>query len=253
MTFSQPPEPALAGPAAKQADRRSTRLIWRRWWRQQSPARQDRFATLGPLVSVMLFLAAIVAAFWYLRNEEFDRERESVKRDTEVVQQQIRLRLIENQEQLVRIAREVATRTIDQGQFLGRVLPFLRQAFFELGAPGLQPGQGVLQLRAFLGQGRQLGHAGLGRGAALGLGASAGFACLAAIVQRAMFLLGALMQQALRLQASPQRNRDQGQNARRRPTDGQSHRRCVVHVDSCCHRPDRRVTALKPRRDLSQA
>ena len=126
MTFSQPPEPALAGPAAKQADRRSTRLIWRRWWRQQSPARQDRFATLGPLVSVMLFLAAIVAAFWYLRNEEFDRERESVKRDTEVVQQQIRLRLIENQEQLVRIAREVATRTIDQGQFLEQANTFVQ-------------------------------------------------------------------------------------------------------------------------------
>ena len=31
-------------------------------------------ATLGPLVSVLLFLAAIISAFWYLRNEEFERE-----------------------------------------------------------------------------------------------------------------------------------------------------------------------------------
>ena len=52
--------------------------LFGRWWRRQSAARQDRFATLGPLVSVMLFLAAIILAFWYLRNEEFEREQESV-------------------------------------------------------------------------------------------------------------------------------------------------------------------------------
>jgi len=49
------------------------RRIVGRWWRSQSAARQDRFATLGPLVSVLLFLAAIVAAFWTLRNEEIER------------------------------------------------------------------------------------------------------------------------------------------------------------------------------------
>ena len=31
------------------------------WWRRQSPSRQDRFATLGPLLSVVLFLAAYVS------------------------------------------------------------------------------------------------------------------------------------------------------------------------------------------------
>jgi hypothetical protein len=41
---------------------------------RQSPARQDRFATLAPLLSVLLFLAAIISAFWYLRNEEIERE-----------------------------------------------------------------------------------------------------------------------------------------------------------------------------------
>lgn len=84
-----------------------------RWWRRQTPARQDRFATLGPLVSVLLFLAAIVSAFWYLRNEEFEREAESVKRDAEIAQQQIRLHLIENQEQVVQLARQIVTREID--------------------------------------------------------------------------------------------------------------------------------------------
>ena len=90
----------------------SQRLIGR-WWRRQTPARQDRFATLAPLVSVLLFLAAIVSAFWTLRNEEFEREAESVKRDAEIAQQQIRLRLIENQEQLVQLARQIVTREID--------------------------------------------------------------------------------------------------------------------------------------------
>jgi len=95
-----------------------------RWWRRQTPARQDRFATIGPLISVLLFLAAIISAFWYLRNEEFEREQEAVKRDAEVSQQQIRLRMIENQEQLVRIAREVATRAIDKDEFLGQAASF---------------------------------------------------------------------------------------------------------------------------------
>ena len=101
--------------------------LFGRWWRRQSPARQDRYATLGPLVSVLLFLAAIITAFWYLRNEELEREQASVKRDTEIAQQQIRLRLIENQEQLVRIAREIGTRTIDQEEFLGQAASFTRE------------------------------------------------------------------------------------------------------------------------------
>jgi len=96
-----------------------------RWWRRQSPARQDRFATLGPLVSVLLFLAAMVAAFWYLRTEEVERETESVKRDTEIAQQQIRLRLIENQELLLRLAREFATRERDGGDFSEQAAAFL--------------------------------------------------------------------------------------------------------------------------------
>lgn len=101
--------------------------LFGRWWRRQSPARQDRYATLGPLVSVLLFLAAIISAFWYLRNEEIEREQASVKRDTEIAQQQIRLRLIENQEQLVRIAREIGTRAIDQEDFLGQAASFTRE------------------------------------------------------------------------------------------------------------------------------
>src|SRR6195952_4120609 len=101
--------------------------IFGRWWRRQSAARQDRYATLGPLISVLLFLAAIILAFWYLRNEEFERAQESVKRDTEIAQSQIRLRLVENQEQLVRIAREIATHSIDPEQFVTQGGAFTRE------------------------------------------------------------------------------------------------------------------------------
>ncbi|WP_436022807.1 PAS domain S-box protein [Rhizobacter sp. LjRoot28] len=97
------------------------------WWRRQSPSRQDRYATLGPLVSVLLFLAAIISAFWYLRNEELEREQESVKRDTEIAQQQVRLRLIESQEQLIRMAREIATRTIKPEGFPQPAAGFARE------------------------------------------------------------------------------------------------------------------------------
>ena len=117
-------QPAAEGHAIARPPRTWPERLFGRWWRRQSAARQDRFATLGPLISVLLFLAAIISAFWYLRNEEFEREQESVKRDTEISQQQIRLRLIENQEQLVRIAREVVTRAIDQDEFLGQAVSF---------------------------------------------------------------------------------------------------------------------------------
>ena len=130
----QAPDSTLL-PPAKSPPRR---LFWA-WWRRQSPARQDRFATLGPLISVMLFLAAIIAAFWYLRNEEFEREQESVKRDTEIVQQQIRLRLIENQEQLVRMAREVVTPAIDPEDFLGQAAGFVRERPEVVSLAWLQP------------------------------------------------------------------------------------------------------------------
>ena len=106
--------PSTSGPPTQLPD---ARRLFGLWWRRQSPARQDRFATLAPLSSVLLFLAAIISAFWYLRNEEIERETESVRRDTEITQQQLGLRLIQNQEQLIRVARELVTRNVDQAAF----------------------------------------------------------------------------------------------------------------------------------------
>ncbi|WP_374413239.1 PAS domain S-box protein [Hydrogenophaga sp.] len=90
---------------------------WRRWWRRLPPSRQDRFATLAPLLSVLLFLSAIVVAITYLRYEELDREQETVTRDVEYAQQRLRLRLLERQEQLMRLAREVDNKEINTEEF----------------------------------------------------------------------------------------------------------------------------------------
>jgi PAS domain S-box-containing protein len=117
-------ERAAPVPSSSRTTRTWAERVFGRWWRRQSAAHQDRYATLGPLLSVLLFLAAIVSAFWYLRNEEFEREQEAVRRDTEVAQQQVRLRLIENHEQLMRLARELVARALDHDAFLVQAAAF---------------------------------------------------------------------------------------------------------------------------------
>ena len=75
---------------------------------------------LAPLAAVLLFLAAIISAFWYLRQEEADREQEAVKRDVEYAQQRVRLRLLERQEQLMRLAHDISNREIDTEEFVAQ-------------------------------------------------------------------------------------------------------------------------------------
>ncbi|MBS0306559.1 MAG: PAS domain S-box protein [Proteobacteria bacterium] len=119
------PTPLREAPAGTAA--RTPRRPFDRWWRRQSPARQDRLATLAPLLSVLLFLAAIISSFWYLRNEEIERESASLKRDVEITQQQIGLRLIQSQEALIRMAREFSAHRVDAGQFLEYANTFMRE------------------------------------------------------------------------------------------------------------------------------
>ena len=111
--------PALAVPGM--------RARARRWWRRLSPQGQDRVSVLAPLAAVILFLAAIVAAFGYLRLEEIDREQEAVKRDVEYTQQRLRLRLLERQEQLMRLARDVSNREADAEEFQSRAESLVNQ------------------------------------------------------------------------------------------------------------------------------
>jgi PAS domain S-box-containing protein len=98
-----------------------------RWWRSQSPTRQDRFALIAPLAAVAVFLMAIVAAFGYLRLEEMSREQEAVQRDVEYAQQRLRLRLLERQEQLQRLASDISNKQIDSEDFITQAESLVRQ------------------------------------------------------------------------------------------------------------------------------
>ncbi len=100
---------------------------YKRWWRAQSPSRQDRYAMLAPLLAVLMFLAAIAAAFSYLRLEEMDREQQAVKRDVEYAQQRLRLRLLERQEQLMRLAADVSNKQIDGEEFVAQAEALVQQ------------------------------------------------------------------------------------------------------------------------------
>ncbi|MES2877386.1 MAG: PAS domain S-box protein, partial [Pseudomonadota bacterium] len=111
------PEPLNLSPVTQLKD----------WWHRLAPQRQDRFAVLAPLAAVMLFLAAIVAAFAYLRLEEIDREQEAVQRDVEYTQQRLRLRLLERQEQLMRIGREISNGELNVDEFQGRAESMVNQ------------------------------------------------------------------------------------------------------------------------------
>jgi PAS domain S-box-containing protein len=99
----------------------------KRWWHRLPPPRQDRVAMLAPLLAVLLFFAAIVTAFTYLRIEEIDREQEAVQRDVEYTQQRLRLRLLERQEQIARMGREIANKEMEAADFRTRASGLLDQ------------------------------------------------------------------------------------------------------------------------------
>jgi len=102
--------------------------LWRTWWRKQTPNRQDRFAFMAPLAAVVLFMAAITTAFWYLRYEEIMREQEVVRRDVEYAQQRLRLRLLDKQEQIMRMARDIANRETNNKAFANDAQTLLNQS-----------------------------------------------------------------------------------------------------------------------------
>lgn len=80
---------------------------------------------LAPLAAVLFFLVAILSAFAYLRLEEISREREAINRDVEYTQQRLRMRLLEQQEQLARFAREISSRDVSLITFNTRAEAFV--------------------------------------------------------------------------------------------------------------------------------
>jgi PAS domain S-box-containing protein len=126
-TSSPEPEPPAREQRGKTHSQKKKPMWLARWWRSQSPTRQDRFALIAPLAAVAVFLMAIVASFGYLRLEEMSREQEAVQRDVEYAQQRLRLRLLERQEQLMRLAADISNKQIDTEDFITQAESLVRQ------------------------------------------------------------------------------------------------------------------------------
>jgi PAS domain S-box-containing protein len=102
-------------------------LRWSTWWRNQTPSRQDTFALIAPLTAVVFFFIAVAFAFGYLRYEEILREEETVRRDVEYVQERLRVRLLERQEQIMRLSRDLASQDIQEVDFIKEAGAVLNQ------------------------------------------------------------------------------------------------------------------------------
>ena len=75
---------------------------------------------IAPVATVMLFLAVVFLTIGYLRVEEADRERESIKRDLDYTQGQLRERLQDRKEQVLQIAKSIGRGLVDQAEFLNQ-------------------------------------------------------------------------------------------------------------------------------------
>jgi PAS domain S-box-containing protein len=124
VTTESMPLPILKAPATT-VRKKPVWLV--RWWRSQSPTRQDRFALIAPLAAVAVFLLAIVSSFGYLRLEEMSREQEAVQRDVEYAHQRLRLRLLDRQEQLQRLASDISNKQIDSEEFVAQAEGLVQQ------------------------------------------------------------------------------------------------------------------------------
>ncbi len=98
-----------------------------RWWNNLAPQWQDRLAMLTPLAAVLLFFIAIVAALGYLHVEEIQRDQEAVQRNVEYTQQRLRLRLLEREQQVTRLARELSDNEITLREFKLRAQAMMDQ------------------------------------------------------------------------------------------------------------------------------
>ncbi len=90
------------------------------WWRQLPQGRQDRMATLGPVLAIVLFLVAMVLAFVYLRVEELGRERAALEQDADFAHQRLTVRLLEQQEQLLGLTMSYGGGLMSDDEFLAQ-------------------------------------------------------------------------------------------------------------------------------------
>ncbi len=65
-----------------------------------------RWYWLAPLFAIVLFIAVMLAVFYALRQDEIDRQRQTMFRDVQATQQAIAARLQSNQDEMLQLSRE---------------------------------------------------------------------------------------------------------------------------------------------------
>ncbi len=89
-----------------------------RWWANLPSSRQDRIAALSPVLAILLFLIAIATTFAYLRAEEQGRERSALLQDVDYAHQRLKMRLLEEQEQLLGLTMSYGGSVMSEEEFL---------------------------------------------------------------------------------------------------------------------------------------
>ncbi|MGA1726158.1 MAG: PAS domain-containing sensor histidine kinase, partial [Burkholderiaceae bacterium] len=91
-------------------------------------ATPERLLSVGPLITVVLFLSAVAVAMTFLRFEEIEREQETVTRDVEYAQQRMRLRLITLEEHLMRTSQRLGEQSLQANAFKSEAADLLAQS-----------------------------------------------------------------------------------------------------------------------------
>lgn len=112
------PSPLTAAPRLRPPLRHRVRRL----------ATPERLLSVGPLITVVLFLSAVAVAMTFLRFEEIEREQETVTRDVEYAQQRMRLRLITLEEHLMRTSQRLGEQSLQANAFKSEAADLLAQS-----------------------------------------------------------------------------------------------------------------------------
>ncbi len=75
--------------------------------RRVQPGSGQRWLWITPLLAMILLVAVMLILFWALRRDEIDRQQQQLYRDVQWTQQVMRLRMLNNQDEIIALAREI--------------------------------------------------------------------------------------------------------------------------------------------------
>jgi PAS domain S-box-containing protein len=85
-----------------------------------------RWYWLAPLFAIVLFIAVMLAVFYTLRQDEIDRQHQSLYRDVQSTQEAIAARLQSNQDEMLQLSHEFDPRAEEEATFVASARAILR-------------------------------------------------------------------------------------------------------------------------------